>query len=155
MRIWALAIGAALAVTCAAPAAAQGAAAIAKSSVGFLGPSESLWTGGLALPACPRPGPRGAVTAVALPGYRTAFQERHGELVAEFTGARSVPPAAVATARGCAARVGDAAHARGLLTEGPAGFAAFQAAFDACMVEADADPRVGSMTLWIDTQCNW
>jgi hypothetical protein len=66
-----------------------------------------------------------------------------------------VAPSALARARDCAVSAGGQSAAPPLLAEGVAGFSNFQAAFAACMVKADAAEAVGSLTLWVDTYCNW
>lgn len=105
-------------------------------------------------PAC-LSGPRGPAPPAVTARRRVVFQERHGELIGEFRSPTPIAPAAVATARACARRAGDQATTPELLLGGAPGFSKFRAAFDACMSDAQAGHSLGSMTLWIDTHCNW
>lgn len=151
MRALALAAGATAAFFLALPAMAAAEGAFPKTMVGFLGPSDRLWEGRVALPACAKPRPRLFAPRSRAP----AVQERRGEVIAEFAGASPVGADTLSQARQCAARAGEEATPLMLLAGGAPGFSKFQTAFASCMAQADQPQAVGSMTLWVDSHCNW
>lgn len=153
MRILSLLGGAIVGAVVWLPAAAGAEGGFSRAQVGFRGPADRLWEGSVDLPACVQKQPR--LLAIVAPRHRLARQERRGEVIAEFAGPAPVAASTVAQARQCAARAGDAATAPALLAGGAQGFTTFQSAFSACMAKADQPLAVGSMTLWVDSRCNW
>ena len=153
MRALSRCLGAIVAFFVCLPAVAAAEGAFPKTMVGFQGPSDRLWAGAVELPACPRPRPR-RLSLIA-PRHRLALQERRGEVVAEFAGSGPVATTTLVQARQCAARAGEEATPLLLLTGGAPGFSKFQTAFASCMAKADQPAAVGSMTLWVDNDCNW
>jgi hypothetical protein len=155
MRFWSFGVGAILAVAIAGAAEAADAPhqPRPKTEVGFKGPVDRLWSGRLAVEPCVTPR-RTRLTELFAPRPRYASAERRGELIGEFMSPAPAPQV-VAAARSCAASAGEAATTRALLTEGVAGFSKFQIAFAACMDTRAAGQAVGSMTLWIDSRCDW
>jgi hypothetical protein len=149
LRLTAMMLGAAAVAGLALPAHAQVRASAPKAA--FLA-SERLWSASLALPACLAP--EDELPAVSA-RRRLVPQERHGELVGEFRSPAPIAATMVAAARACALRAGDQATTPEMLSGGAAGFMKFRAAFNACMGDADAGHSVGSMTLSIDTHCDW
>lgn len=157
MRIRSLAFGAFLA--CAAPVAAgaadSGYEPVAKVNVGFENTADRLWSGSMAMPACSRPNQRRRLMSFFAGPQPLASQERHGELIGEFVGPQPIAQSVRDQARDCAALAGDKTTARLMLAGGPSGLSRFQRAFKACMAKQDAPQAVGSMTLWIDSHCNF
>ncbi|WP_423350013.1 hypothetical protein [Phenylobacterium sp. VNQ135] len=116
-------------------------------------PSDRLWSAALPGQACGARAIAPTGDLVLTTPIRRATFERRGELVAELRGAaHSVN--LIDTARTCAARAADPALTPALLTGAAAPWSTFQGALSACMKEKGA-PSLGSMTLWIDTSCNW
>ncbi|WP_309089703.1 hypothetical protein [Phenylobacterium sp.] len=118
-------------------------------------PSDRLWTEALPLQAC-APGaiaPAGEL-ALASPLRLAAF-ERRGELIAELRSSQALSLATLTTARRCASRAADAATTLALLTAAAETWPAFQGALASCLQAEGAAKSVGSLTLWVDTSCNW
>jgi hypothetical protein len=115
--------------------------------------ADQVWSGALAAQRC---GPREIEAAgdlsLSTPLRRAVF-ERRGELVAELRAAAPVTVVVLDTARACAARAVDAAPA--LLSGGAEPWGAFKSALDTCLASRGASGQVGSLTLWIDTTCNY
>lgn len=156
MRIRSLAAGALLLAIAPASALADGAyAPVAKVNVGFQNTAGQLWTGSMLLPSCSRPNVRRRLLPFFAGPQPLASQERHGELIGEFVGPQPVDPSVIDKARGCASAAGDKTTTPMMLAGGPTGFSRFQRAFSACMAKQDAPQAVGSMTLWIDSHCNF
>jgi hypothetical protein len=139
----------------ASPALAETYSTIPKSSVGFIHTADRFWSGRLELAPCARPNVRRNGLALATPRLRAATRESRGELIGEILSPPPMASLVAAKARDCASAAGEAAPAPVLLAQGAAGFSQFHAAFSACMVREDAAQYVGSMTLWIDSDCNW
>jgi len=118
-------------------------------------PAERLWTDALPVEAC---GPRlleaTGDARLAAP-LRRATYERRGELIAELRPGPRRVPAVLTEARMCAAKAAGAVTTPALLTPAPQPWETFHLAFAACLKGTPAASQVGSMTLWIDTSCNW
>lgn len=120
----------------------------------FWYPADRVWTGGLPLEAC---GPRFIQPAGELafaPPLRRANYERRGELVAELRAPPKLAPAVLTQARACVAKAAGEDADRVMLGPAPP-VEAFRASLAACLKDKGAHEGVGSMTLWIDTSCNW
>lgn len=116
-------------------------------------PSERLWAGALPIQGC---GPRAIAPLGALPPaspVRLAAWERRGELIAELRSSQALSLSTLAAARTCAARAADATPA--LLTAAVETWSAFHGALASCLRSEGAAQGLGSMTLWVDTSCNW
>lgn len=112
-----------------------------------------IWSGAQGAQRCaPREIEAAGELSLATPLRRAVF-ERRGELVAELRSAAPVALVVLDTARTCAARAVDAAPA--LLSGGAEPWAGFKSALDSCLAARGAAGQVGSMTLWIDTTCNY
>lgn len=118
-------------------------------------PSDRLWTGALAAQGCGARTiePAGDLT-LATPLRRAAW-ERRGELIAELRSTKLLSLATLSTARMCAARAADLATAPAMLTAAVETWSTFQGALASCLQSEGAAKTVGSMTLWVDTSCNW
>ncbi|MFN3583270.1 hypothetical protein [Phenylobacterium sp.] len=115
--------------------------------------ADRIWSGALAAQRCgPREIEAGGALTLATPLRRAVF-ERRGELVAELRSAAPIAVVMLDTARTCAARAVDAAPA--LLSGGAEPWGAFKSALDTCLASRGASGQLGSMTLWIDTTCNY
>lgn len=118
-------------------------------------PSDRLWADALPARGC---SPRAIAPAGELPlasPIRLAAFERRGELIAELRTSQVLSLAALATARMCAARAADTATTPALLTAAVAAWSTFQGALANCLQAEGASASVGSMTLWVDSRCNW
>lgn len=118
-------------------------------------PSDRLWAGVLAAQGCGlrTTEPVGDLT-LATP-FRRAVWERRGELVAELRSSGLLSLTTLATARMCAARAADVATTPAMLTAAVETWSTFQGALASCLQSEGAAKNVGSMTLWVDTSCNW
>jgi hypothetical protein len=155
MRSSSLALAALSGLAIASPALTETYSTVSKASVGFIRTADRFWSGRLELAPCARPNVRRNGLALATPRFHAATRERRGELIGEILSPPLMAPLVTAKARDCAANAGETAPAPVLLAEGAAGFSQFHSAFSACMVREDAAQYVGSMTLWIDNDCNW
>lgn len=119
----------------------------------MVNPSDRLWAGALPVQGC---GPR-AIAPIGdlLPAspVRLAAWERRGELIAELRSSQVLSLSTLAAARTCATRAADATPA--LLTAAVETWSAFHGALASCLRSEGAAQGVGSMTLWVDTSCNW
>ncbi len=118
--------------------------------------ADRLWSGMLPVMGC---GPRvldEATGPLDLEGpVRRATFERRGELIAELSGPRLLSRTILTRARTCAAEAADHTTLPVLLTAEVQPWETFHGALDACLRRTDTARHVGSMTLWIDTSCNW
>jgi len=154
MRRWWVGLGLGMAFI-AAPAAAAGlgeGVAEARTHVMWF-QAGRIWSGALGAQRC---GPRAIEAAgdlsLATPLRRAVF-ERRGEIVAELRSATPLALGVLDMARACAA--GAAGAAPTLLSGGAEPWSSFKTALDACLTSRGAAGQVGSMTLWIDTTCNY
>jgi hypothetical protein len=118
-------------------------------------PSDQLWAGALAAQGCGARAiePAGDLT-LATP-FRRAAWERRGELVAELRSSKLLSLTTLTTARMCAARAADVATTPAMLTAAVETWSTFQGALASCLQSEGAAKNIGSMTLWVDTSCNW
>jgi hypothetical protein len=118
-------------------------------------PSDRLWNAALPGQGCNARAiaPTGDL-ALSTP-VRRATWERRGELLAELRGSPQTSRATLDTARTCATRAADPVVTPGLLSAAIGPWSTFQGALAACLKEKGAAGGLGSMTLWIDTSCNW
>lgn len=119
----------------------------------FWSPADRLWTGALAPQTCERSGRHGMLGAA--PRLQSAVYEQRGELIGEIRAAPAQAPMVIAQARSCATEADSATTTRGLITEAGRNWATFSTAFHTCLARNNAAQFVGSMTLWIDDQCDW
>lgn len=117
--------------------------------------ADRLWSGALPALGCgPRlPEPTGDL-ALAAPLRRATF-ERRGEVIAELRAPRWMTRSVLSRGRDCAARAAETATVPALLTPAPEPFEVFHGELAACLQRTGAARHLGSMTLWIDTSCNW
>lgn len=133
---------------------AEGDAASTRSHLMWF-PPDRLWNAALPVQACSaRAGAPNGDLAVSTPVRRGVWLRR-GELVAEVRGSGPARRATLDAARACAVRAADPVVTPALLTGAVGPWSAFQRALAACMMERGAAGGLGSMTLWIDTSCNW
>jgi hypothetical protein len=118
-------------------------------------PSDRLWSASLPAEGCSARAiePAGEL-ALASPVRLAAF-ERRGELIAELRTSKALSLAVLTTARMCAARAADTATTPAMLTAAVETWSTFQGALASCLQSEGASNSVGSMTLWVDSSCNW
>jgi len=156
MRLSSVGLGLGLALL-AAPvmaATAEAGAADARTHIMWF-PSDRLWSAALPPEGC---SPREIASIGALPlasPIRLAAFERRGELIAELRTTKALSLTVLTTARMCAARAADTATTPAMLAAAVSTWSAFQGALASCLQSEGASKSVGSMTLWIDSSCNW